>query len=283
MAESLPSPPESRSSTPEETSNTDALTARLDELLEQYLESLDRYMTLREELSKSFSSGFFSLAQAQRTSTLGAGRRYGEECYDDRMKAQRKVSWSPGSTKGDSKCRIAKDKEDRASKSETEGTKQIPANDAQSKELDGDKSIEQQDKEEKDKSDSQDAPSKTARPKQDPAKRDPLTWFGVLVPPALRQTQTQFVKATEVQIPELLVVDSKLKSIEREVWALRDQLGISSDYDQDGSETEQVVEKVTHAVQDAKLVESTMDSRLSRKSLTSRPAHSKSHLLKLGD
>lgn len=96
MADSLPSPPESRSSTPDETkntdTNTDALTARLDDLLEQYLELLDQYTTLREELSKTFSSGFFSLAQAQRASTLGAGRRYGEECYDERMKAQRKVS-----------------------------------------------------------------------------------------------------------------------------------------------------------------------------------------------
>jgi len=65
----------------------------LDTLLEQYLTLLDTYTSLREELSKQFSSGFFNLASAQRnaSSTLGAGRRYGEEGYDGRMKALRRM------------------------------------------------------------------------------------------------------------------------------------------------------------------------------------------------
>lgn len=284
MADSLPSPPESRSSTPEEPSNTDALTARLDGLLEQYLELLDQYTTLREELSKTFSSGFFSLAQAQRASTLGAGRRYGEECYDERMKAQRKVSWSPGSAGGRLKCTITKDKEVTTSRKEEEHAKQKSMNSAvENKQLHKDESTEQQDKVKKGGSDSQNTPPKVARPKQDPAKRDPLTWFGVLVPPALRQTQAQFVKATEEQIPELIVVNSRLKMIEREVWKLRDQLGISSDYGQEESDEEEDLDKITQATGDVKLAESTTESKVSRKTLTSRPAHSKSHLLKLGD
>lgn len=284
MADSLPSPPESRSSTPEETPNTDALTARLDDLLEQYLELLDQYTILREELSKTCSSGFFSLAQAQRTSTLGAGRRYGEECYDERMKAQRKVSWGPGPTRGDVRCKIAKDKEVDTRKNEKEHAKQEFADNVEkTSKLDQNETTEEQGKDDKGNSSSKEASLKATRPKQDPAKRDPLTWFGVLVPPALRQTQAHFVKATEDQIPELVVVDSKLKLVEQEVWKLRSQLGVSSDYDQQDSEQDEVLEEATKATQDIKLVESTTESRVSRKSLTSRPAHSKSHLLKLGD
>lgn len=284
MADSLPSPPESRSSTPDETTNTGALTARLDGLLEQYLELLDQYTTLREQLSKTFSSGFFSLAQAQRASTLGAGRRYGEECYDERMKAQRKLSWTSVDTnEGDLKCRITREEEVFTSGSEKEGTKETLTNNAKgSKELGADESIKQHDQKMENNTDGKDTHSRAARPKQDPAKRDPLTWFGVLVPPTLRQTQAHFVKATEDQIPKLLATDLKMKSIERQVWAFRDELGISSDYESWVSETEEA-EKVTEAARDDKPVESTTDSRVSRKSLTSRSAHSKSHLLKLGD
>ena len=71
--------------------NNDTLSARLDALLESYLGLLDTYTTLRAQLSKAFSSGFLALAQANRTSTLGPGRRYGEEGFDERMKAFKRV------------------------------------------------------------------------------------------------------------------------------------------------------------------------------------------------
>ncbi|KEF51169.1 uncharacterized protein A1O9_12783 [Exophiala aquamarina CBS 119918] len=109
---SYPSPPASRagSQSRTRTTETDAaadhtptssskggadggstLSARLDALLESYLELLDTYTTLRAQLSKDFSSGFLALAQANRTSTLGPGRRYGEEGFDGRMKALKTV------------------------------------------------------------------------------------------------------------------------------------------------------------------------------------------------
>src|SRR5690349_4425392 len=94
MAETLVSSSPSRSTTTEKQDRkSDALAAQLDGLLAQYLELLDQYTRLRDDLSKTFSSGFFSLAQAQRATTLGAGRRYGQDCYDQRMKAQRRVVW----------------------------------------------------------------------------------------------------------------------------------------------------------------------------------------------
>src|SRR2546429_5856786 len=68
---------------------------RLDSLLEAYLELLDEYTSLRTQLSKQFSEGFFALARANHTSNnLGSGRRYGEEGYDERMKAQSRIMYS---------------------------------------------------------------------------------------------------------------------------------------------------------------------------------------------
>lgn len=87
-----PVTPRPTSSAATDTSKTSDPTARLDALLEIYLDHLDTYQKLREELSKNLSAGFLSLAQANRTSNLGSsGRRYGEEGYDDRMKAGRIV------------------------------------------------------------------------------------------------------------------------------------------------------------------------------------------------
>src|ERR1700728_4011474 len=58
--------------------------------------------TLRTQLSKQFSDGFFSLARANHASpTLGSGRRYGEEGYDKRMKAQRRIVYSTRDSKRD--------------------------------------------------------------------------------------------------------------------------------------------------------------------------------------
>ena len=108
MATHFPSPPSSRSpspysrsrpvspsfqskSQPRDHDDCNPLSERLDALLSSYLELLDTYTTLREQLSKEFSSGFLALAQANRNSTLGPGRRYGEEGYDERMKALRVV------------------------------------------------------------------------------------------------------------------------------------------------------------------------------------------------
>jgi len=63
---------------------------RLDDLLKQYLGFLDEYETARQELSRQFSAGFFNLAQANRSAD--PGRRYGQDYYDERMQASRRVS-----------------------------------------------------------------------------------------------------------------------------------------------------------------------------------------------
>jgi len=255
---------------PDTDTDPDTLSQRLDELLEQYLHLLDQYTVLREELSKSFSSGFFSLAHAQRASTLGAGRRYGHEYYDERMKAQRVVKideerqpdglvWNvgrkvaPTMTAGDAGSRA---KEEHAAVQPGEKHEQMEEN------------------------------NKKERRKQDPATRDPITWFGILAPSSLRQCQSHFTDAVENQIPNLLSVESDMRRVEDQIWVVREKLGLMHEYDQSHTDEEEAED---HELGDAETQVkapakvSTAKASASTRNLPSRPAHSKSHLLKLGE
>lgn len=283
MSDTGSSPPDSPQSTPE--APTDGLTERLDFLLEQYLDLLDQYTKLREDLSKTFSAGFFSLAQAQRSSTLGAGRRYGEECYDERMKAQRKIVWEQDEDSEGLRCKIEKMPKQDDSKSQKQPSEQTRTEQSKGEKVD-EKSAERVDGiEEKEQPTMTEKPRKDARPKQDPATRDPLTWFGILVPPALRQTQTQFVNAASDQIPSLLWVISRLSSSEEQIWKVREELGISSDYALNDIRDDTKAAESTILKEEVKSPNGVKErNRLSQKSLTTRSApHSKSQLLKLGD
>lgn len=283
MADTLPSPSESRSSTPADTAKTDTLAERLDALLEHYLELLHQYTTLREELSKTFSSGFFSLAQAQRSSTLGAGRRYGEECYDERMKAQRKACWETVPDTLVFNCKMKKDEQvsDAGTGNEKSGHLFIS-------ETKGNPEHEAQDDAKQEKIDAVNdlqilglrSPNKKS--KQNPACRDPLTWFGILVPPALRQTQAQFVKVVECQIPELLTVEAQMKFTEQRIWTLRDQLGILAEYERLEVESDEAIKNIQQHMQDAEQpTNGKQPKKASRHVLTSRPAHSRTQIVKL--
>ncbi|KAK5094723.1 hypothetical protein LTR70_003887 [Exophiala xenobiotica] len=280
MATSLPSPPLSRSSTPGSEQQkdlvTDTLSQRLDALLEQYLHLLHQYTTLREELSNSFSSAFFTLAHAQRASTLGAGRRYGQEYYDDRMKAQRLVKVDNDAPrhglvwKVSRKVAPTRDGADAGPNTEKDNV------DLQSREKEDDVSQEV-------KGQTKDAPeveedSTNEREKQDPATRDPINWFGILAPSALRQSQSHFTRLVENQIPDLLSIDSNMRRVEGQIWLLREELGLTHDYEQ--SETK---EEVEHDGLEGEEAQVKQRAKQAFRNLPSRPAHPKSHLLKLGE
>lgn len=257
MANTLPSPPATRESTPlvqDDTINKDDLGCRLDNLLEQYLEALDEYTTLREELSKSFAAGFMALANAQRTTNLGPGRRYGQDGYDSRMKATKRVrivgyrsdrSSKIGSRESrsvstmtattvvsqpmleqqheiniipygqDSRMKVEVENEKSATVT-TEAVIRVPKSSAKLNQQPGDATSE--------KSDGQ--PKKS---KPDPAYRDPATWYSILVPPALRQAQSSFSKSVDTSIPQVLSAVALLKTLESQIQTLRDRLGVQHD------------------------------------------------------
>jgi hypothetical protein len=263
MAESkFPTPPETPPSvaSPSEPKPVPEISLEhLDSLLETYLELLDEYTTLRTQLSKQFSNGFFSLARANHISpTLGSGRRYGEEGYDERMKAQRRIVYSTRDNKRDEnwdetedwkagtpvrsqslepsgsrtdtlpgyrmsiqKTEAPLDSQETSSSDKTDTNKQriadaVPQND------------------ESTSSPFANALPATAKPsspsstktKPAPSNRDPLNWYGILIPPPLRQAQASFISAVESSVPQLLNTSASMHDLEARITKLRIKLGL---------------------------------------------------------
>jgi hypothetical protein len=222
---------------------------RLDSLLETYLELLDGYTTLRAQLSKQFSDGFFSLARANHTSpTLGSGRRYGEEGYDERMKAHRRIMYSTKDSKRDENWSTTEDgkvgspvrsqrlelsdlKADTSpaykmsiqkssSSDKTDTNKQRVANAALQNDeptsspfVNGPPTITK-------------SASSSTKTKPTPSNRDPLNWYGILIPPPLRQAQASFISAVESSVPQLLNTSASMHDLETRITKLRIELGL---------------------------------------------------------
>jgi hypothetical protein len=53
---------------------------------------------------------------------------------------------------------------------------------------------------------------------------DPLRWFGILVPPALRSAQSSFVGAVEGSMPRLSNIARDLRNQEIEIGRMRKQI-----------------------------------------------------------
>lgn len=50
---------------------------------------------------------------------------------------------------------------------------------------------------------------------------DPITWYGILVPPSLRRAQKSFTEGIEGPVPELASVVVEMRAVEREVERVR--------------------------------------------------------------
>lgn len=55
----------------------------------------------------------------------------------------------------------------------------------------------------------------------EPVPVDPLKWFGILVPPALRNAQAQFANAVENPIPQLCGLLQRMRKLEGEIGRAR--------------------------------------------------------------
>ena len=58
----------------------------------------------------------------------------------------------------------------------------------------------------------------------EPYPRDPLIWFGILVPPTLRQAQAAFKNAATGIVPALASIAKEMKDVELEVRRARKKL-----------------------------------------------------------
>lgn len=187
------SPPPARSASPK----ADLLDSRLDALWVQYLDLLDQYTKAQEELSKLMSSGFFSLAQANRSPMHG--RRYGQDWYDQRMKTSRR-------------CQIVEQIEHTSTGTPISSYGQVfiadwvpVAQDADDKDGAESKSAKHQARENVEPKQQPSPPrtpdpvasstsekAKDAQESKAVSHMDPIRWYGILVPPELRRAQAFF-------------------------------------------------------------------------------------------
>ncbi|PVH92829.1 hypothetical protein DM02DRAFT_662574 [Periconia macrospinosa] len=199
------------------------LSQKLDELLEQYLRTVDAYQQAQLKLTSQLSSGYIALAQANFSNP--SGPRYGRDYYDDRMTASRQVTLTdkgpnvtfsvdvfappeqPNRTTGEPNLEATLDHKSTRTHPST-----VPAG------------------------------FETAtRPKDEPIgrslenvleqdhvvpppPRDPLRWFGILVPSALRSAQSYFVSAVEGPLSQIANLSKELRQQEMEIGRLRKQL-----------------------------------------------------------
>jgi len=213
----------------------------LDILLERYLCLLDRYQMLQAELGRQFSSGFLSLAHANYCSP--PGRRYGEDYYDERMKATRRLSLQPpllsipraDVTVGSHESRTYLNtfrihyastvpEVDRG-RSQTEAGKGSGMNIGNTKHLasSSDNGVANSASTLLPLETGDEPPS--TQPKKKPVRGgDPLSWYGILVPQSLRNAQKSFTTAIE-GFPELVSVVHEMRILEREISGFRERLG----------------------------------------------------------
>jgi hypothetical protein len=219
-------------------------TDEIDALLENYLMLLDMYTNLRTELNQLQSSVSPSIlplpsSSERRGMTLSSfadpntwlimnpqvqisiaranfsnsyNMRYGQDRFDERMQASRRVSITP------SDLEILESAISFRLNTSSGPSQSSPAIDEKLAELKLSKDDEQKD-EAQEKNIPADTPSaNSSRPEMPP--RDPLRWFGILTPQPLRSAQKSAIALVNA-VPRLCTVDTQLKELEIQIRRAR--------------------------------------------------------------
>ncbi|KAL9120649.1 MAG: hypothetical protein Q9187_002799 [Circinaria calcarea] len=174
----------------------ETLVRSLDDILGHYLSLLDQYQRLQQKLTRHLSEGFFSLAQANFTSPNRI--HYGQDFYDDRMQASVPIS-----------CNTSKPYFAVAEKTSPSSGKPSDTQPQSNLEV----TIPTDDSTVQEKSSMNPEVSKTPS--------DPLNWFGILVPQALRTAQSHFSAAVMDEVAQLVNIRQEMVEVEAEVRRLR--------------------------------------------------------------
>jgi coiled-coil domain-containing protein 115 len=210
MASTLPTP------TPPPT----PATTDIDALLQRYLTLLDEYTLLRCRLSALHISVYQHLAKANFSAERGI--RYGQDYYDERMSASRRLGVSvsgSGDGSGGVTFQVV-----RSEASQTEAETGVSGEGEAVGEEEG-KATREEGGEVVSGSDDFDSDDGNGEDLhwQQPKKKanDPLRWFGILTPLSLRQAQAVSIESVEGVIPRLAAVSSEMAGIELEVRRAR--------------------------------------------------------------
>lgn len=201
----------------------------IDALLERYLVLLDEYTSLRAELSRLQTATFHHLARANFAAERGV--RFGQDYYDERMQAGRRVVMA-GAAGVDAQADkvtwevVVVENTTTSTATTTTECSEVESDTPESEEK---KSKTQNDDEEgrdevEDESHREEEEEEKKAPKQEakkPISKDPIRWFGLLTPLALRQTQASAIETVERVIPRLVTVDAEMRQVEIEVRRAR--------------------------------------------------------------
>ncbi|KAB8356350.1 hypothetical protein FH972_023934 [Carpinus fangiana] len=182
------------------------LADRLDELFEEYLGLLNDYTEAREQLSRDLSNGFMSLAQANFTSPNRT--RYGQDYYDERMQALKTVEVeSEAAVQFKTATLLSSAMESKgdesAGKSDSSGGEDAGRDPKKSSKPEG---------------------HATSIKKEAKTVTDPIRWFGVLVPPALRSAQGHFTATVDGPIQQLVNKNKAMEVLEIEIRRTKKKL-----------------------------------------------------------
>lgn len=227
MTENPPKPKPSNSETPLLSHND--LLDNLDTLLERYLTLLDTYTTTQQQLTAHLQSGYLSLAKANFDSSNRT--RYGQDFYDERMQALRRMRMDEGAEEDAGKAAMRLSVVMMGS-----GQEQTPSRDG--KEGSGTRvqlpsppptpAADDEDEEEEDEDEDTEDPSQqeepTATDEKTPQIQDPIRMFGLLVPRSLRSAQGSFTSAVTGPVPDLVNVNRQMRMLENEIGRLRKQI-----------------------------------------------------------
>ncbi|KAK9330127.1 hypothetical protein V1520DRAFT_341362 [Lipomyces starkeyi] len=227
----------------EELIDPSALPSVLDRLLFSYCELLDQYQAIQDRLSSSFTDGFINLAKANYESRT----RFGKDYYHGGMTASKILTlnekeftplYAPDTQVEYTQLSLVDvplpSVEDTADVGDTEkvdasttttstATEENPVRRRRPDEEKPDSTQEPED--DKKKPEAEQGESKLLAPKarkqKIPLNRDPIRWFGVLVPFSLRKSQNNFTEAVS-DIANLLSIVNQLRALEAKVkhWSV---------------------------------------------------------------
>lgn len=180
----------------------------IDVLLARYLGLLHEYTELRSQLASHQARMFGNLARANFAAERGF--RYGPDHFDGRMQALARLTVSSDNSGS----------EPAASFSVTRPKKEVKAeaveDDKENKEGD-----EKKQQEEDADSGAKPKSKKNNKKKESAGPRDPLQWFGVLTPMALRQAQHEAIEVIDTIVPRLATISAEMAAVEIEVRRAR--------------------------------------------------------------
>jgi hypothetical protein len=199
--------------------SVDELRDQLDALWEIHLILLDSYHQAQQQIARHFSSGFFNLAQATFRSTTRV--RYGQEYYDDRMQATTRFEASVNDRDIPHLALKVNDTPSTSTKPLNEDSSEKPsdANEMPDEQRKYDKPEEQGEKDNPEEQEQEDKPDD--KEKAHNKVRDPLHWYGILVPPSLRSSQKAFNSAIHDPVIDAVNSAQALHRVDMDIRKLR--------------------------------------------------------------